>query len=121
MRLVRVGGSYGGSREQRLWAALAGVVGLGAAGLALLVCDAGSGLCHPTVLRLALGFAAMGIALRLGRPVIRPLRRARSGRRGERLVADLLGGLPDDYWLVQHVHLGARPRPVRHLLARPVP
>ena len=119
MRLVRVGGSYGGSREQRLWAALAGVVGLGAAGLALVVCDAGSGLCHPTVLRLALGFAAMGIALRLGRPVIRPLRRARSGRRGERLVADLLGGLPDDYWLVNDVNLGLARGTIDHVLIGP--
>ena len=119
MRLVRVAGSYGGTREQRLWAALAGVVGLGAAGLALVVCDAGSGLCHPTVLRLALGFAAITIALRLGRPVMRPLRRVRNRRRGERLVADLLGGLPDDYWLVNDVNLGLARGTIDHVLIGP--
>jgi hypothetical protein len=43
MRLVRVGASYDGSREQRLWAALLGLIGLATAGIALVICDAGSG------------------------------------------------------------------------------
>ena len=84
MRLVRVGASYEERREQRLWAALVGLTGLGIAGIALVVCDSGSGLCHPTLLRLGVGFAAIVIALRLGRPVMRLLRRVRHGRRGER-------------------------------------
>jgi len=119
MRLVRVGGSYEGSREQRLWAALVGLVGLGIAGIALVVCDSGGGLCHPTLLRLAGGFAAIAIAVRLGRPVTRLLRRVRNGRRGERLVADLLSGLPDDYWLVNDVTLGLARGTIDHVLIGP--
>jgi Nuclease-related domain len=119
MRLVRVGGTYEGSREQRLWAALVALIGLGIGGLALVVCDAGSGLCHPTLLRLGAGFAAIVIALRLGRPVMRLLRRVRHGRRGERLVADLLSGLPDDYWLVNDVTLGLARGTIDHVLIGP--
>jgi hypothetical protein len=119
MRLLRVGESYGASREQRLWAALVGVVGLGLGGVALVVCDAGSGLCHPTLLRLALGFAAILIALRLGCPVTRLLRRACQGRRDERRVADLLNGLPDEYWLVNDVPLGLARGTIDHVLIGP--
>jgi Nuclease-related domain len=119
MRLVRVGGSYEGNREQRLWAALAGVIGLAIAGIALVVCDAGSGFCHPTVLRMGAGFAVVVIAFRVGRPVARLLRRVRNGRRGERLVADLLSGLPDDYWLVNDVSLGLARGTIDHVLVGP--
>src|SRR5881397_666834 len=119
MRLVRVGESYEERREQRLWAALVGLIGLGIAGIALVVCDAGGGLCHPTLLRLAVGLAAIVIALWLGRPVTRLLRRVRRGRRGERLVADLLGGLGDDYWLVNDVTLGLAHGNIDHVLIGP--
>jgi len=119
MRLVRVGGSYGGSREQRLWAALLGVLGLGIIGVALVVCDAGAGFCHPTVLRLGLGLAAVLIAMRLGRSVTRLLRSVRHGRRDERLVADLLSGLTDDYWLVNDVGLGVAHGTIDHVLIGP--
>jgi hypothetical protein len=119
MRLVRVGGSYGGSREQRLWAALLGVLGLGIIGVALVVCDAGAGFCHPTVLRLGLGLAAVLIAVRLGRSVTRLLRSVRHGRRDERLVADLLSGLTDDYWLVNDVALGVARGTIDHVLIGP--
>jgi nuclease-like protein len=119
MRLVRVSGSYEGSREHRLWAALVGLIGLGLAGLALVVCDSGSGLCHPTLVRLGAGFAAIGIALRLGRPVTRLLRRVRMSRRGERLVADLLSGLGDEYWLVNDVTLGLAHGTIDHVLIGP--
>ncbi len=119
MRQVRVGGSYEEAREQRLWTALAGVIGLGMTGIALVVCDAGSGLCRPTLLRLGAGFAAIGLALRLGRPVMRLLRRVRDGRSGERLMADLLSGLPDEYWLVNDVHLGLARGTIDHVLIGP--
>lgn len=119
MRLVRVGASYEERREQRLWAALVGLTGLGIAGIALVVCDSGGGLCHPTLLRLGVGFAAIVIALRLGRPVTRLLRRVRHGRRGERLAADLLSGLPDDYWLVNDVTLGLARGTIDHVLIGP--
>jgi hypothetical protein len=106
MRLVRAGGSYEDRREQRLWATLLGVLGLGIVGVALVVCDAGAGFCQPTVLRLGLGLVAVVIAVRLGRSVTRLLRRVRHDRRDERLIADLLRGLADDYWLVNNVALG---------------
>ncbi|MGH7306326.1 MAG: nuclease-related domain-containing protein [Candidatus Rokuibacteriota bacterium] len=119
MRLVRVGGSYDGVREQRLWVALLGLIGLAAAGVALVVCDAGSGLCHPTLLRLGIGLVAVVIAFRLGRRVTGLLRRVRNGRRDERLVADLLSGLPDDYWLVNDVTLGLARGTIDHVLIGP--
>jgi hypothetical protein len=119
MRLVRVGADYDGSREQRLWAALLGLIALAAVGIVLVICDAGSGFCHPTLLRLGVGFAAVAIAFRLGRPVTRLLRIVRHGRRGERLVADLLGGLPDDYWLVNTVSLGLARGTIDHVLIGP--
>lgn len=119
MRVVRVGGSYDESREQRLWAALGGLIALATVGIALVICDAGSGLCHPTLTRLGAGFAAVLIAVRFGRPVTRLLRRVRNGRRGERLVADLLSGLPDDYWLLNDVSLGLARGTIDHLLIGP--
>jgi len=119
MRLVRVGGHYDGSREQRLWVALVGLIALATLGLALVICDAGGGLCRPTLVRLGAGFAALLIAFRFGRPVARLLRRVRSGRRGERLVADLLSGLPDDYWLVNDVSLGLARGTIEHVLIGP--
>jgi len=63
MRQVRVGGRYDESREQRLWAALLGLIALATVGIVVVICDAGSGFCHPTLLRLAAGFAAVAIAL----------------------------------------------------------
>ena len=119
MRMVRVGGSYDESREQRLWAALGGLIALATVGIALVICDAGSGLCHPTLTRLGAGFAAVLIAFRLGRPVTRLLRHVRNGRRGERLVADLLSGLPDDYWLLNDVALGLARGTIDHVLIGP--
>jgi hypothetical protein len=119
MRLVRLNGSGGPKREQQLWAALGGVVALGLAGIALIVCDSGGGLCHPTLFRMAVGFGAIVIAFRCGRPVARLLRAARNSRRRERLVADLLGGLPDDYWLVGDVTLGLARGTIDHVLIGP--
>jgi len=63
-------------------------------------------LFHPTLLHLGAGIVAVLTAFRLAGPVTRRLRNVRKGRLGERLVADLLGGLPDDYWLINDVTLG---------------
>jgi hypothetical protein len=119
MRLIRVGGRYDGRREQRLWAALLGLIALATVGIVLVICDAGSGLCRPTLLRLGAGFGAVVIAFRFGRPVTRLLRSVRDGRRGERRVADLLHGLPDDYWLVNDVSLGLARGTIDHVLIGP--
>jgi len=119
MRQVRVGGHYLEGRELRLWAALTGVVALASVGIALVVGDPGSGLFHPTLLHLGSGLAAVVIAYRLGRPVARRLRSVRSGRLGERLVSDLLGGLSDDYWLINDVTLGVAHGTIDHVLIGP--
>ena len=119
MRLVRVGGRYLEGREHRLWAALFGLIGLAAAGIALVARNPGDGLFHPTLLHLGCGIAAVIAAFRLGRPVTRRLRTVRKGRLGERLVADLLGGLPDDYWLVNDVTLGLARGNIDHVLIGP--
>src|SRR2546427_9915187 len=119
MRQVRVGGHYLEGREQRLWAALVGLIVLASLGIALVVCEPGSGLFHPTPLRLGVGLLAVVTAFRLGRPVARRLRNVRTGRLGERLVTDLLGGLPDDYWLVNDVTLGLAHGSIDHVLIGP--
>jgi hypothetical protein len=119
MRQVRVGGHYLEGREQRLWAALAGLVVLAGTGIALVVSDPGSGLFHPTLLHLGGGLAAVATAFRLGRPVTRSLWSVRTGRRGERMVTDLLGGLSDDYWLVNDLTLGLAHGNIDHVLIGP--
>jgi len=119
MRLVRVGERYEDSREHRLWAGLVGLIALATLGGALLICDSGDGLCRPTLLRLGAGISAVVIAFHFGRSVVRLLVRVRNGRRDERLVADLLRGLPDDYWLVNDVGLGVARGTIDHVLIGP--
>jgi len=119
MRHVRVGGRFLEGREHRLWAALLGLIVLATVGIALVVGDPGSGLFHPTLLHLGGGLAAVVTAFRLGRPVARRLRNVRTGRLGERLVNDLLGGLSDDYWLVNDVTLGLAHGNIDHVLIGP--
>ena len=114
MRLVQAGGGrYLKGREQRLWISLASLLGLGSAGLIVIVEAPG------TPLYLGAGIVAVLAALRLGRPVTRRLRNVRKGRLGERLVVDLLCGLPDDYWLVNDVTLGLARGNVDHVLIGP--
>ena len=114
MRLVRVGGRYLRDREQRLWVALAALLGLAAIGIVVAFENPGSG-----PLYLGAGVAAVLTALRLGGPVTRRLRSVRKGRLGERLVVDLLRGLPDDYWLVNDVTLGLARGNIDHVLIGP--
>lgn len=114
MRLVQAGGGrYLKGREQRLWISLASLLGLGSAGLIVIVEAPG------TPLYLGAGIVAVLAALRLGRPVTRRLRNVRKGRLGERLVVDLLCGLPDDYWLVNDVTLGLARGTIDHVLLGP--
>lgn len=114
MRVIQVGGRYMEGREQRLWAALACLLGLGCAGIFVVVEAPGA---RP--LYLGAGIAAVLTALRLGGPVTRSLRHVRQGRLGERQVADLLRGLPDDYWLVNDVTLGLARGTIDHVLIGP--
>jgi hypothetical protein len=112
MRLVRVGGRYLEGREQRLWMALAALLALASAGIIVAVETPGG-------LYLGAGMVAVLTALRLGGPVTRRLRNVRKGRLGERLVVDLLRGLPDDYWLVNDVTLGLAHGNIDHVLIGP--
>lgn len=114
MRLVRVAGEDRRSCEQRLWIALAFLVGLAAGGILVVVEAPGA---RP--LWLAAGLGAVLIALKLGAPTTRRLRSVRRRRLGERLVVDLLRGLPDDYWLVNDVTLGLARGSIDHVLIGP--
>ena len=114
MRLVRVGGRYLEGREQRLWMALAALLALASAGIIVAVEPPGG---RP--LYLGAGMIAVLTALRLGPRVTRRLRNVRKGRLGERLVVDLLRGLPDDYWLVNDVTLGLAHGNIDHVLIGP--
>jgi len=114
MQLVRVGRRYLEDREQRLWVALASLLGLATLGIFVAVEHPG-----PAPLCLGAGVAAILAALWLGRPVTRRLRLVRKGRLGERLVVDLLRGLPDDYWLINDVTLGLARGSIDHVLIGP--
>lgn len=114
MHLVRVAGEDRQSCEQRLWIVLAFLSGLAAGGVLVLVETPGA---QP--LWLGAGLAAILIALKLGAPATRRLRSVRYGRLGERLVVDLLRGLPDDYWLVNDVTLGLARGRIDHVLIGP--
>jgi len=82
MRLVRVGGRYLGGREQRLWMALASLLGLATAGILVAVETPGG---RP--LYLGAGMVAVLTALR--QEMARPL--LRDGRLAVSEVAFLLG------------------------------
>ncbi len=110
MRVFRAGGQYLEGREQRLWLALASVVGLSGAGIILLT--------QSPPLQWA-GIAAGLGALPLGLKISHRLASVRKGRLGERLVTDLLRRLPDDYWLVNDVMLGGTRGNVDHVLIGP--
>src|SRR5215471_15025757 len=116
MRLVRVGGHHRESREHLCWA---GLIGLTAVGMLLVVGELGPRFFHPRLIQLGVGIGAALTALRLGPPVTRRLRSVRTGRIGERLVADLLSGLSDDYWLVNDVALGLAHGTIDHVLIGP--
>jgi Nuclease-related domain len=110
MRVLRAGGRYLEGREQRLWLALASVVGLSGAGIILVT--------HGEPLQWAGVAAALG-ALPLGAKISHRLASVRKGRLGERLVTDLLRRLPDDYWLANDVMLGRTRGNVDHVLIGP--
>jgi hypothetical protein len=94
--------------------ALAFLIGLAAGGILVVVETPGA---RP--LWLGAGLAAVLIALKLGAPATRRLRSVRRGRLGERLVVDLLRGLPDDYWLVNDVTLSLARGSIDHVLIGP--
>lgn len=114
MRLVRVAGEDKRSCEQRLWMALASLIGLAAVGILVVVETPGA---RP--IWLGAGLVAVLTALKLGGPTTRRLRSIRRGRLGERLVVDMLRGLPDEYWLVNDVTLGLARGSIDHVLIGP--
>ncbi|MGH7307461.1 MAG: nuclease-related domain-containing protein, partial [Candidatus Rokuibacteriota bacterium] len=107
MHVLRAGGRYLEGREQRLWFALASVIGLVIGGVIL----AGQG----PLLQWA-GLTAVVSAFPLGTHVARRLVGVRKGRLGERLVTDLLRRLPDDYCLVNDITLGGNRGNIDHVL-----
>ena len=119
MHLVRVGAHHRESLEQLWWAVLMGLLALATVGTLLMVGELGSRFFHPTLVHLGVGIGAVLTALRLCPPVTRRLRSVRTGRIGERLVADLLSGLSDDYWLVNDVTLGLAHGTIDHVLIGP--
>jgi nuclease-like protein len=114
VRLVRAAGEDKRSCEQRLWMALASLIGLAALGILVVVETPGV---RP--MWLGAGLVAVLTALKLGGPTTRRLRSVRRGRLGERLVVDLLRGLPDEYWLVNDVTLGLARGSIDHVLIGP--
>ena len=93
---------------------LASLIGLAGMGIVLVVETPGA---RP--MWLGAGLVAVLTALKLGGPTTRRLRSIRRGRLGERLVVDLLRGLPDDYWLVNDVTIGLARGGIDHVLIGP--
>jgi hypothetical protein len=110
MRVVRVGGRYLEGREQRLWLALASVIGLSGAGIGLVA--------QGPPLQWA-GVTAVLAGLPLSVKISHRLTSVCKGRLGERLVTNLLRRLPDDYWLVNDIVLGRTRGNVDHVLIGP--
>lgn len=112
---MRVGGRYLEGREQRLWIALGGIVGLAVVGFILAARSLGS---IPVPMWVVLAVVA-SVVLSVGTRVGRNLSAVRKGRLGERLVTDLLRRLPDDYWLINDVMLTRNRGNVDHVLIGP--
>ena len=107
MQVFRQGGEYLEALEYWRWVALAVVVLLILGALAIVIRDAGIlglPLSVATVVPILLATLFAGRALRR---IIPRIRAARKGRLGERLVTDLLARLPDEYYLVNDIVLGA--------------
>jgi hypothetical protein len=111
MRVLRAGGRYLKGREQRLRVALGLVVVVAALGIILAASGDGAS-------RWAGGAAALGVLPLVAR-IARRVASVRKGRLGERLVADLLHRLPDDYWLINDITLGRTRGNIDHVIIGP--
>jgi hypothetical protein len=106
MQVLRRGGEHLEAREYWRWAALAIVL------VAVLVA-LGVAFRHVDILRPSFPAALIPILLVLPvagqavRRIVARIRAVRKGRLGEKLVTELLTGLPDEYYLVNDVVLGA--------------
>ena len=99
------------SCEQRLWMALVSLIGLACVGVLVVVETPGA---RPTVARCRSGRRADRAQARRAHHAT--LAERPPGRLRERLVVDLLRGLPDDYWLVNDVTLGLARGSIDHVL-----
>ncbi|MBI4638386.1 MAG: NERD domain-containing protein [Candidatus Rokubacteria bacterium] len=115
MRVVRAGGRYLEGREQRLWVALVGILGLALAGVVLTQVSLKA---SPVPAWAGITVVAV-VTLSATAKVARRLISVRKGRLGERLVTDLLRRLPDDYCLVNDVMLDGNRGNVDHVLIDP--
>jgi hypothetical protein len=117
MQVLRQGGEYLEAQEYWRWVTLAVAAVAVLAALAIALRDS-------VILGLPLSLVAIApillvlpVASRVLRRIVLRIRAARKGRLGERLVTDLLARLPDEYYLVNDIVLGAGN--VDHVLTGP--
>lgn len=105
MKILRSGGEYLQAREAKGWNALT-ILGLAVFVPALVVL---STVGRPRVVQVVAVacalFAALTVKAALPK-VLRHLRASQQGRLGERLTAELVSGLSDDYYLINDIVLG---------------
>lgn len=109
MRVLRVGGEYLAAQQSRARTALLTIAGTGAAGTAVA-----SVSLHPV----AGAFLLLGTAS-VAAKIYRRYRRFSKGIRGETLVTELLGKLPDEYFLVNDVVLPGHEGNIDHVVIGP--
>jgi Nuclease-related domain len=111
MQVLRRGGEYLEAREYWRWVALAVVL---ATVLVAVAITFRHGPVASLITVLLFWLVGGGRALRR---IVPRIRVARKGRLGEKLVTDLLAALPDEYYLVNDVVLGAEN--VDHIVTGP--
>jgi hypothetical protein len=107
MQILRRGGEHLEAREYWRWVALAVVVFAAVVAAGVIARHTGTMGLPPALGILAPIVIVFLVARRPLRRILRRIRAARKGRLGERLVTDLLARLPDEYYLVNDVVLGA--------------
>lgn len=110
MHVLRTGGEYLAGRERRLWWLLLST------GVIVIGLSLAAGLVLETWLTV-LGGGFVVLAIR--RIAWTRLQRVRKGRLGERLIANLLRQLSDDYYLVNDVTLPDRRGNIDHVVVGP--
>lgn len=105
MNILRSGGEYLQAREAKGWNALT-LLGLAVFGPGIVVL---STIGRPRVVQVVAALSALFAVLtaRAALPkVLRHLRSTQEGRLGERLTAQLVSGLSDDYYLINDIVFG---------------
>jgi hypothetical protein len=105
VKILRPGGEYLQAREARGWNALSILVLTVLAATITVMASIGRSTLFQTIAVLSAVCVLLSAKAALPK-VLRQLRATQRGRLGERLTAQLVGGLSDDYYLINDIVLG---------------